>query len=192
MADIEQITIRELLRDPQYRAYFTKKPLIPDHYTPEVKPWKLMVMKKGETIWRAKRFGTYKEAFQGFKILLPKLHDAAINCPGLDFMPPVRNVKVKGRTDAKGRPIVRTLVWKPQLAPDMGAHYWCGHCRRPAVFVNKAMSPRMLNGLKLPASKVAFRCSICGASEEIMDIRRPETNQRWDTNRPRIFEVHSA
>ena len=186
MAEVGQITIRELLRDPQFKAYFTKVPELPAHYTPDALPWRLMVVKQGEHKWRSKRFGTYKDAFIGFKTMLPKISDAAINCPGLSFMPPTRLVRVKGKVDQKGNPVTKLLVWKPQLSPDMGAHHWCGYCRRPSIFVDKGMGARMLNGFRLPATRSELRCSICGAPASLMDIRRPELNQRWDRNRVRV------
>lgn len=184
---VGMITIRELLRDPQFKEYFTKVPQLPDHYAPEAQPWRLLVMKEGEHVWRAKRYGTYQEAFKGFKTMLPKLHDAAINCPPLSFRPPIRTGRVKGKFDAKGKPILKSIIWKPRLTPDMLQHHWCGYCRRPTLFGNKAMPPKMLNGMKMPISEVQFRCLVCGSSERIMDIRHPENNQGWDINRPRVF-----
>ena len=184
---IGQITIKELLRDPQYKAYFVKVPKLPDHYKPESLPWRLLVLKQGETAWRSKRFGTYQEAFAAFKKLLPTLTDAAINCPGLNFMPPVRSVRLKGKVDQKGKPVVKSLVWKPRLEPDMAHHEWCAYCRRPTIFVDKAMATRMLNGFKMPTTQIRHRCSICGSSDAIMDVRHPENNQRWDSSRPRVY-----
>lgn len=192
MVESGQITIRELLRDPQFKAYFIKVPKLPDHYTPEAEPWRLLVVKQGEHKWRSKRFGTYQDAFAGFKKMLPVISDAAINCPGLNFMPPTRTVKLKGRFEVvKGiqKPVLRTLVWAPRLEADMPRHHWCGYCRRPTVFVNKGMPSRMLNGFTLPATRVAYRCNVCGSSDEIMDIRSPELNQQWDVSRPRLYRA---
>jgi len=185
------ITIRELLADPEYKKYFTTVPQLPDHYTPETKPWRLLLQLKGDSTWKSKRFGTYKEAFAGFKLVLPKIQDAAINCPGLNFNPPMRTVRVKGKfhTTGKqqGQPIVKTIVWKPRLEADHLQHYWCAYCRRPSVFVVKGMAPRMINGFRLPATHVAFRCGICGSNSNLMDIRQPQMNQRWDVNRPKFY-----
>lgn len=190
MTDVGLITIRELLSDPQYKAFFTKVPVLPDHYTPDALPWRLLVQKNGESVWRGKRFGTYQEAFAGMKTMLPKIKNAAINCPGLSFMPPIRTVKVKGKfiTEGrnKGKPLIKSIVWKPRLEADHALHYWCGYCRRPATFVHKGMAARTIGGYRMPASRIAFRCSICGSSDEIMDIRNPERNQGWDLNRPRL------
>jgi len=191
MTAVGLITIRELLRDPEYRAYFTRVPKLPDHYTPEMKPWRLLLQLKGDTTWKSKRFGTYQEAFAGFKLVLPKIENAAINCPGLNFVPPMRTVKVKNKFHTegklKGKPIIKTLVWRPRLEADHEAHYWCAYCRRPSIFVHKGIGAKMLNGSRLPATRVAYRCMICGSNAELMDLRRPQYNQGWDLNRPRFY-----
>lgn len=187
---LELITIRELLRDPRYKEYFLKPPLLPNFVTPEMKPWKLMVMKKDETKWRAKRFGTYREAFDGFKRMLPTIDNAAINCPAFSFMPPVRNVRVKGKTMKVGKktvPLVRSLVWKPQITSDMESHTWCSHCRRPSIFKMITYRPREVGGFNIPQVVPAMRCIICGASERIVDLRNPLNAQKWDSNRPKIY-----
>lgn len=188
---LELITIRELLRDPQYKAFFTKTPKLPDHYTPEMKPWKLLVQKENETHWRAKRFGTYREAFDGFKKMLPVITNAAINCPALTFMPPIRNVRVKGKfitvQGGHKRPYVRSIIWKPQISADMEQHFWCPHCRRPSIFKYASSSIRTNTG-KL-VTEPTLRCVICGASDRIIDIRHPEKAQRWDLNRPKIYNL---
>lgn len=180
---IEMITIQELLRDPQYRKYFTTVPQLPSHYTPDHKPWKLIVMKKGESIWRTKRMGTYEEAFTGLKKMLPIIDNGAINCPALGFMPPTRTVRLKGKFDKKGKQITRTTLWTPKIEGDMEQHHWCAHCRRPTVFKVAMVKPKRHHGYFVPAGEPVLRCGICGASERIVNLRRPETEQRWDRNR---------
>ena len=190
---LEMITIRELLRDPRYKEFFTKPPILPDHYTPESLPWKLFVQKEGETVWRAKRFGTYRDAFDGFKKMLPVIQNAAINCPPLDFMPPIRNVRVKNKfITVRGghkKPYIRSLVWKPQITDDMEQHSWCSHCRRPTIFRYSTPKERVLNGFVVPSPEPSLRCIICGASDRIVDLRRPENAQKWDANRPKIYNL---
>lgn len=186
---LEMITIRELLRDPQFKAYFTKPPTLPAHYQAEgVKPWKLLVMKKNESFWRSKRYATYAEAFAGMKKMLPTISDAAINSPALGFMPPVKTYRLKGKFDRKGQPILRTKVWTPQLEADMGQHYWCPHCRRPTIFRTVALGPRRNGTYMLPSSEAALRCFICGASERVVDLRHPENAQKWDPTRPKVYK----
>lgn len=186
---IDLITIRDLLRDPQYKKYFTTVPKLPPHYTTANMPWKLYVLKSGEKIWRSKRFGTYGEAFAGFKQMLPVIENAAINCVPLTFTPPMRTVKVKGKTEiirGRERPVIRTIMWTPKIEADMAHHDWCGHCRRPSIFRNMVMSGARAKGYALPTSEPALRCIICGASERITNIRHPEKNQAWDLNRARV------
>ena len=185
-SNVGLITIRELLRDPQFKAYFVHVPKLPEHYTPDAMPWRLLVLKKDEHTWRGKRFGTYEEAFAGFKKMLPVIENAAINCPGLNFVPPMRTVRVKNRVDEKGKPLIKTLVWQPRLEPDHQAHHWCAYCRRPSVFIDRGMGAKMLNGQRLPAARIALRCMICGSNSELMDIRKPQNNQAWDLARPRF------
>lgn len=193
---LEMITIRELLRDPQYREYFTKVPQLPSHYKPENLPWRLLVQKKGETKWRGKRYGTYQDAFKGFKKMLPVIDNAAINCPSLSFIPPIRNVRLKGKykivQGGHKKQIIKTLVWKPQITADMEHHDWCPHCRRPSIFRYASNKAKMYNGFVVPPDEPALRCMICGASERIIDLRNPLSHQKWDSNRPKIYEVHNA
>lgn len=185
---IEMITIKELLRDPQYREFFTSVPTLPDHYGPENKPWKLLILKPGETTWRSKRFGTYEEAFAGFKKVYKKIDDGAINCPPLTFMPPARKVRLKGKFDKRTKKQLTAIkLWVPKIPGDVEHHTWCGHCRRPTIFRYAIMAPRkMLSGAMSPASDPAMRCIICGASERIVDMRNPANHQQWDTSRLKV------
>jgi hypothetical protein len=188
MPSTEQITLRELLRDKQYKEFFTKTPQLPDHYTPEVKPWRLMILKRDERVWRSKRYGTYGEAFAGLKKVLPISDDAAINCPALSFMPPIKNFRLKGKFDKKGKPVLTSRVWKPAIEADMAPHNWCPHCRRPTVFKMAALAAkRSETGFILPPAEASLRCSICGASERVVDLRNPLTAQKWDPNRPKVY-----
>lgn len=189
MTDVGLITIHELLEDERYRKYFETVPVLPGHYhNGGHRPWRLMVSVKGENKWRSKHLETYEEALEQITRIMPKITNGAINSPGLNFMPPIRHARVKNRLDPKTKkPIIVSRVWTPQLEADMPQHHWCGYCRRPTIFGHKALRARMLNGYRLDASSVAFRCMLCGSNAELMDIRKPEMNQRWDTNRPRFF-----
>lgn len=188
MPTIEMISLRELLQDPDYKKYFTKVPVLPAHYTPDVKPWKLYVLKAGEDKWRSKRYGTYGDAFAGLKKMLPSIDNAAINCPGLSFMPPIKNYRIKGRflDKAEKKPLIKSVVWKPKIDADMAGHNWCPHCRRPTVFKMAGLPARRMGDFVLPPDEVSLRCSICGASERIVDLRHPEVHQAWDPTRPRM------
>lgn len=190
LSTIELITIKELLRDPQYRAYFSKVPKLPAHVKPESLPWKLIIQKPDESIWRSKRYGTYPEAFAGLKKMLPKISNAAINCPGLGFMPPVRTVRLKGKFDKKGAQVIRTTLWTPQISSDMAAHNWCPHCRRPSIFRIARLSRPARGEYSTPQGEPVLRCIICGASERVVDLRHPENTQGWDVKRPRLTKVN--
>jgi hypothetical protein len=190
------ITLRDLLEDPQYKSYFLKVPKLPKHYTPDSEPWKLMILKKGEDQWRTKRFGTYKDAFAAVKKLLknPDIYDMVINCPGLDWQPPIRvfQAKVKGKTNKDGSPLIvtRAEVWKPRITPEMSKHNWCPYCRRPTAFgyfeVHKAMTKARVGNMGANVDPSLLRCSICAASERVVNLRHPANHQNWDKNRVRV------
>lgn len=173
------LNIHDLLADPVYREFLTKRPTLPKHYTSANKPFRLYVLLKKDHKWHSKRFGTYDEAFTALKKYLPHASDAAINCPGVGFSPPQRIVRIKGKyfTNAKGEKdqVTKLVVWLPKV-PDgeFEDHNWCPYCRRPTVF------RRFTRHHALPVSRTAgvpidptlLRCSICGASEAIVPLRR--------------------
>lgn len=185
------LTIHDLLRDSVYKKFLCTVPVLPDIYGADRKPWRLMVQVKGERQWRSKRYGTYEEAFLALKKWLPRAADATINCPAIDWQPPTKLVKVKGKFLTKGKgakakkvQVTKLIVWRPQMPMDeFEEHYWCPFCRRPSVF------RRMDSHNLLPARKTGGvgidptlqRCIICGASENIVNIRNPSAHQRWDT-----------
>lgn len=182
------ITLAELLKDPDYKEFFCSIPTLPDHITPDKKPWRLMVLLKGEHHWRMKRFGTYREAFKALKKVLPRAADATINCPGFDFQPPTKIVRLKGRyrITKRGKKVqlTRTITWKPKMPiGEYDEHHWCPYCRRPSVFrrfdAHPALPSRKIAGLGVDPA--LLRCSICGASENLVNLRNPEFHQKWDS-----------
>ncbi|AVR56964.1 hypothetical protein PBI_TRISCUIT_92 [Microbacterium phage Triscuit] len=189
MTDVGLISIHELLDDERYRKYFETAPELPEHYyNGGHEPWRLMVLIKGKPRWASKRYASYDEAAERLIELLPKITNGTVNNPALNFMPPIRHARVKNRIDPKTKkPLIISRVWVPQLSGEMPQHHWCGYCRRPTIFAHKAMPAKDLGDFRLPASQIAYRCTLCGANAELMDIRRPELNQRWDTNRPPFF-----
>lgn len=185
-----QIGIIELLRDPEYKKYFMTVPKLPPHYAGS-KPWRLYVLLKGQQVWKMKRFETYKEAFKAFKKLLPKIADAAINCAALTFRPPIKSVKLKGKTEVvrgKTQPVFRSLIWRPQLDADLERHEWCSYCRRPTVF--KVLSSRLHTGNgHVMITDPKLRCTICSASEDIINLKHPEKEQAWDSTAPTLYTI---
>ena len=185
-----QITIRELLKDEEYKKYLLTKPTLPPHYE-GTKPWKLYVKLKGQPNWRAKRYATYKEMIVAFKKLLPKIEDAALNCPALNFRPPIKNVRLKGKYDIvrnKKVPAFRSVVWRPKLDADHDQHHWCSYCRRPTVFKILAARLHTKNGVLLSEPKM--RCSICSSSEDIVNLKNPHKEQAWDPTRPDLYQLY--
>lgn len=174
------ITIHDLLKDSQYKEFICKVPKLPPHLTqPGKEPWRLMVKLKGEHHWRTKRFATYKEAFSALKKVLPRAADATINCGAMQFDPFTRVVRVKGKyfINAKGQKIQKTklITWMPKMPEgEFEEHYWCPYCRRPSVFKyftqHHALPLRRTGGI--PIDPAVLRCSICGASENIVRLRR--------------------
>ena len=189
---LELITMKELLRDPQYREYFRHVPELPPHYGPQTMPWKLMVLKEGESAWRSKRYPTYQQAFEGLKVMLSTSQNAAINCPALGFMPPLKNYKVKGKFVGNGthrKPLIITKVWTPRIEAEMEQHHWCPHCRRPSIFRFATLKRPPRDGFAYTAGEPVERCIICGASERIVDLRHPWNAQKWDDNRPKVHAI---
>ena len=185
---MSQITIRDLLRDEDYKKYILTVPHLPEHYK-GTKPWKLFVKLKGHKVWKTKRFETYKEMIVYFKKLLPKLEDAAFNCPALSFRPPIKTVKLKGKTDlvrGKRVPALRSLLWRPKLTDGMERHEWCSHCRRPTVFKTLAARLHTTHG-NVILTEPRYRCTICSASDQVVNLKNPEKEQAWDTNKPKLY-----
>lgn len=174
------LTIHDLLEDSQYKEFFCKVPELPPHLTaPGKTPWRLIVQLKGEHHWRMKSFASYAQAFKALKKLLPRVHDAAINCGGFGFEPPQRVVRVKGKyfvgQDGVKRQVTKLVTWKPKIPMDeFEEHYWCPYCRRPTAFryftQHPILTKRRLGGLGVDPS--VRRCSICGASENIIPLKR--------------------
>lgn len=180
------ITIHDLLEDPVYREFFCKVPELPKHGN-QALPWRLWVKLKKDKKWRYKDYATYREAFVKLKSLLPRALDASISAKSAQFNPPHKVVRVKNKyqTDKQGRyvldkegkkkQITKMIVWKPKRVMDeFEEHIWCPYCRRPTVFQfytqHHALLPKKTGGMPIDPS--VQRCTICGASERIVDMRK--------------------
>lgn len=172
------LTIHDLLEDSRYKEFFCKVPKLPDHLTESRLPWRLYVQYKGDHRWRTKDFPTYQAAFKALKKLLPRAHDAAINCKAFPHQPPLREVRIKGKyftgADGKKQQVTKLVKWKARI-PDgeYEEHHWCPYCRRPTVFQHftrhHALSNKKTAGI--PIDPTLRRCSICGTSERLVSIR---------------------
>lgn len=179
------ITMRELLKDRTYKNFICKPPILPPNFsTPSGKPWRLYAKMPNESHWRSKEFSSYKEAFSSFKKLLNKAEDLAINSKALDYRPPKRLVRIKGQyLVVQGEKIQKTreILWQPTLSGEWEEHHWCPYCRRPSVFKPMYEHYKLGVWLKLgvPIDYEALHCSICGTSNRLINLKSPETHQKW-------------
>jgi hypothetical protein len=129
---IEQITIRELLKDEVFRHYMARVPQIIYDPPDGKEPWWLYVRQDGR--WRRARIRTYVKAYGWLKSHLKTLDDAAIT----------------SRRQAFAKP-----RW---LTPPLG-HDWCPYCRRPVVFAYFDRHHAFPDTSSIAEAK---RCTICG------------------------------
>lgn len=169
------LTIHDLLGDERYKKFFCRVPTLPEGHS-EL-PWRLAVQMKPHGPWAVKDYATYQEAFKKLKANLSRVNDAAIISKASPFTPPTKVVRIKGKfIERRGKkiPVTRAIPWAPVIPPDeFEVHTWCPYCRRPTVFkrfiVHPVLTRRRLNGI--PIDPDIERCSICGASARLVNIR---------------------
>lgn len=164
------ISLRELLQDPIYKKYFVTIPKLPDAaYKCSTPPWR--VLYRDTTGWKSRNATTYKEAFLILKE--SDFLDGAITCRRLQFSPPTRRVRLKGKyyllQDGTKQQVVRDIIWRPKLDSFESTHYWCPYCRRPTIFSYYRKHHAMKTQVQLDPS--VLRCSICGVSERIVTLK---------------------
>lgn len=142
-------TIRELLRDPVYRTYVKKTPVMPAHH---MFPWQVWGLTTAKGTWKTKRYPTYREALDQMIAMLKapgttghKFADVAITSLPVFYAPPAK------------------LQWSPFLD-------WCSRCRRPTSFssyddetTHHALRHRIALTEDLP-----HRCVYCGIRKVAM------------------------
>lgn len=143
----EQVTFRELVRDPVYRQWLKTPPL--GGFTKFAK-FRVYVQREKDGNWAKKDFDDFKAAYSFLAKNFKSWHDASLTCRNEQSRPPV--VRHKGK-----RQYYAPLLLIP-------GHTWCPYCRRPTVFdyfsthhtfAAKGMKP-------LPYKR---RCGICGVAE---------------------------
>ena len=168
------IPMTELVKDPVYKRYLQTKPVLPavarSKKLMRTPPWVVYVQKEADGAWGKKEFWKYSEAFNFMKRALKLgVHDAAINCRRVGFLPPSRFVRIKGKyvlgSDGVKRQATKAVPWKPKLDVSDPDHEWCMYCRRPTVFkyYRKHKALKSLGFL----DNTIRRCCICGASARI-------------------------
>lgn len=149
---MQQITLRELLKDPEYRKWFSQPPAITvSHHTP---PWRFFAQREEGGRWAKAELDTYRDAYSAVRLRLPEYFDMAIHCKPQGFKPPI--VVIDGKKS-----------WMP--LPD--GHYWCVYCRRPTVFSYFSSHPAMP---KVTIADYELRCSICAARLAGMRVFKPK------------------
>jgi len=160
----EQLTMRELLKDPIYKQWLKKMPSIGAAICPSGKPWRVWVQKRQGGNWARGDFETYRQAYDFMRWHLGLgVHDVALTCKIKEFRPPVvtdkslpkRVIKVKGGPD---RFVWRKRYHIPAQIGQNPLHEWCTYCRRPTIFTyftRHHSHPQRVNGNER-------RCAICG------------------------------
>lgn len=147
MSKILQITIRELLKDPLYKKWFSTVPKLPPDsaHTP---PWRIYVQAEEGGSWARTETGGYVKAYRYVAKHIRDYHDICIQSKRHEFRPPVVKDKSTGKRHYWPCPV---------------GHRWCPYCRRPTVFTyfsrHHLFSGR--NGFSTGTSGYK-RCVICG------------------------------
>jgi len=149
---IEQVTLRELVRDPIYRKWIKTPPL---GGFSEYARFRVYVQKEENGGWAKKDFEAFAPAYNFLVKNYKSWYDAALTCRNQESRPPV--VRYKGKRQ----------YYAPMLL--MPGHIWCGYCRRPTVFGYYSTHHTFAaKGIKPLPYKL--RCGICGNTED--SIRR--------------------
>lgn len=135
------ITLREQLRDPIFKKWFSTPPreVASAAKSP---PWWVYVQKKPGGRWRRAEFASWKEGYRFVAANIKRYHDLALVHKRQAFKPPV--VRDGGRR-------------RYHLPPAHG-HEWCSYCRRMTVFKYF----RKHHALPEWANSGERRCIICG------------------------------
>jgi hypothetical protein len=155
MDEVTQITFRELLQDPTYRAWFQKKPAARSSQS-----WRVYVQEVENGLWKKKDFDRWRLAYEFVLRNYKDWHDCALNSRVWDWRPPI--VKFKAEVMLKNgqmKKVTKRKYYAPMLT--IVGHHWCPHCRRPTVF-RPFYKHHALGQLKTNRKP---RCTICGISE---------------------------
>lgn len=172
------IPIHELLEDKTFERYFTTVPHLYPIQADGRLVWRVWVKPSPTSPWRKKDVARYSNAVELVTTRLDDIYDAAIQCRGRGYEPPVRRVAVtRGgvpQLDTDGKRIVKRIVWRTpaDLTQAYGPHDWCFYCRRPTVFAY-IRNHHAFKGSALEAfpSDTVRRCTLCGVSHDLN--RRP-------------------
>lgn len=163
------IPIHELLEDKTFERYFTTTPHLYPIQADGRPVWRVWIKPTQTSPWRKKDVARYSNAVQLVTDRLGDVYDAAVQCRGRGYEPPVRRVAVtRGgvpQLDADGKRVVKTSVWRPSadLTQAYGPHDWCFYCRRPVVFAYIRNHHAFRDQpWAVVSSDVVRRCTLCG------------------------------
>lgn len=166
----EQITLRELLRDPVYKAWFLKKPKLKT----ASQRWRVWVKLPGKG-WAHRDFPTFNEAMKWFVPRFKQMEDAAVACLSVESKPPVVRTGFKTVVIKKVNPRTAEVTRVKQKVPIRqlwsnlpgrvpAEHRWCGYCRRPTVFGWY----KHHHALPLVFASYERRCRVCGVKQKFL------------------------
>lgn len=146
MTKVDQITLRELLRDPIYKKWFQTVPKLPAEvaHTP---PWRIYIQREQFGSWARLELQGYVKAYRWTAKHLKEYHDIVIVAKRCEFKPPV----------------VKTKEGKRVYWPVPAGHRWCTYCRRPTVFAYFSKH-HLFSGKPGYNGGIAWakRCMVCG------------------------------
>lgn len=172
------IPLAQLLEDKVFSNYFTTTPHLHPVQCDGRLVWRVWIKPTQKSPWRKKDVARYSTAVDLVAARLGDVYDAAVQCRGRAYEPPVKRVALtRGgvpQLDEAGKRLVKAVVWKTPsaLVQAYGPHDWCFYCRRPTIFayISNHHSFRGTALGSFPTDNVR-RCTLCGVSHDLN--RRP-------------------
>jgi len=163
-------TMRELMKDPLYRAYMKRVPPAV-HANTNGEPWQIWVETPSHK-WLTKTFATYPEVWSVFvkKFRDPAAaRDVTITSRRVFYAPPgewydqkVRRPRRPTPDNPKTSHVVLEPRWRQLFTwPDIDLH-WCGRCRRPVNWLPLFENHHALRRQPTISPDDNFRCILCG------------------------------
>lgn len=136
-------TLRELLVNPLYKAYF-KKPVSDPPGVALNNPWQVWAYNGDTERWGSRLCTTYADAYD-FTRKLYRDHAYVDLC-----------IVSRARIHELPRQFKLTELWDPYRFD------WCGRCRRPTIFRYTDKPHRALRNAPAITTDEPFRCYYCG------------------------------
>jgi hypothetical protein len=143
----EQVSLKELIKDPIYRQWLKTPPV---GGFPKWAKFRVYAQRDRGGRWAKKDFDDFITAYNFLARNLKDWYDAALVSRTYVCRPPV--VRVDGKR----------AYYAPVLTVD--GHKWCPYCRRPTVFANFSEHHAFFHTNLRPLG-FKKRCSVCGISE---------------------------